>query len=249
MKSWFFILLLFFVFLTSCSTHQHDDIKSVNALHEIPTPEEFSLGVGDEIDFSVWRHDDLERKLVVDPVGNVYFPLIGEVLVEGMTLSELRKEVSHRLEHYLVDPTIDIHVTTIKSQKVHIFGEVKSPSTIALGQKMFIWEAIASAGGFTNDANKNDVLLIRTVDGTSTPFHLDLQKMIENGDLNQGYYLANNDVLYIPPSSIVNVERFMTRVNNIINPFVTLERSIILWPNLVDALEDGSSSTNITVSP
>lgn len=252
MKYSFLVLLFPLFLLISCSSHKitspnGEEYKKI--VQEVPTPSEFTLGAGDEIDFNVWQNDDLKRTLIVDPVGNIYIPLIGELPAAGLTLSELRNDITPRLSRYIVNPNVDIHVSSFKSQKVHILGEVKTPGTIPLSQKMFIWEAISNAGGFGPDANKKRVLLIRTIKGESKPYVIDVQKNLENGELNQDLYLVNGDVIYIAPSTIADVEKFMVRVGNIINPFVTIERGSILWPSMIDALEGKEAGGNVIISP
>lgn len=233
----------------SFKTTAQDSEEFGQALQEIPSPAEFTLGAGDEIEFNVWQHDDLRRTLIVDPVGNIYIPLVGELPAAGLTLSGLRKSITPRLAEYIVNPNIDIHVTSFKSQSAHVLGEVKEPGTVPLGQKMFIWEAIAKSGGFSLDANRQRVLLIRTIDGESKPYIIDVQKILETGKFDQSLYLASGDVIYVAPSTIADVERFMVRVGNIINPFVTFERGIILWPSMIDVLEGKDAVGDIIISP
>lgn len=218
-------------------------------IRDIPTPSELTLGAGDEIFLSVWQNDDLSRTLIVDSVGNIYVPLVGGLPAAGFTLSELRKEITLRLSKYIVNPIVDIHVSNFKSQKVHVLGEIKNPGTLPLNQKMFIWEAISQVGGFGADANKERVLLIRTIKGESKPYVVDLQTMLKDGELSQHMYLVNGDIIYVAPSIIADVERFMVRVGHIINPLLEMERGIILWPRLIDVLEGKESDGNVIITP
>jgi len=195
--------------------------------------------------------DDLSLSSRIDPTGTMMFPLIGEVQVAGKGVGQLRDEIEERLAKYLVNPQVSINVSAVQSQKVHIFGEVNSPGSFAMDRKILIWEGILKAGGFTDDANEKKVLLVRTEKGIAkvNALNLDIREMVKDGKLDQNAYLKNGDIIYVPPSFIANVEEFMIRFNNIINPFVTVERGIILAPEAIDVLSGKEEERVITISP
>jgi len=197
------------------------------------------------------RIDDLALSAKINPTDKITFPLIGDVQVAGKGVFALRDEIQQRLSKYFVNPQVTINVTAVESQKVHILGEVRSPGTLTLDQKMLVWEAIAKAGGLTIDANKNKVLLVRSEKDVTrvTALNLDIKRMLKNGKLNQNIYLKNGDIIYVPPSLIANIERFMVRFHNIINPFVTIERGIILAPEAVDVLRGEERRREVIVAP
>jgi polysaccharide export outer membrane protein len=241
--------------IISCSGHRivrEDNLetKGIDEAEQLSPPSPFILGTGDEITFTVWRHDDLKRTVQIDPSGNIYLPVAGEIKASGLTISQLREEVTSRLSKYVVDPQVDINVSAIESQKVHILGEVKSPMTLTLDQRMLVWEAISRAGGLTTDANEKNILLVRTEKGVArvTALNLDIEEMLKDGKLDQNVYLRNGDIIYAPPSFIANVGRFMTRFHDIINPFVTLESAIILAPDAIDVLT-GEEVPRVIVTP
>ncbi len=248
----FIIFILFFTI--SCSSHQAV-IKDTDAEKADMIKKEggFSpssiLGSGDEITINVWRHEDLKRTVQIDPSGNIYVPLAGKVEASGLTISQLSEKIASGLSKYLVDPQVDINVSSLKSRKVHILGEVKSPGTFILDQNMLAWEAISQAGGFTTDANQKKVLLIRSEKGVARVAALNIHDMLKTGKIDQDIRLRSGDVVYVPPSFIANLERFMQRFNNIISPFVTLERGIILEPQAVDVLRGKEEERGVIVSP
>ncbi len=254
-KYWQTIWVLLLFLIISCSGHRivrEDNLetKGIDEAEQFSPPSPFILGTGDEIAFSVWRHDDLKRAVQIDPSGNIYLPVAGEIKASGLTISQLREEVTSRLSKYVVDPQVDINVSALKSQRVHILGEVQSPGTLTLDRKMLVWEAIAKAGGLTTDANEKKVLLVRSEKGVArvTALNLDIGEMLKDGKLDQNVYLRNGDIIYAPPSFIANVERFMVRFNNIINPIVTLERAIVLAPEAMDVLR-GEEPPRVIITP
>ncbi len=195
--------------------------------------------------------DDLSISAQIGTSGKIMYPLIGDVQAAGKGTFELRNEIQQRLSKYLVDPQVTINVSTIQSQKVHVLGEVKSPGTFILDKKIFALEAISKAGGFSNDANEGKVLLLRDEKGMPkvTILNLEIKKMIKNEKIYKNVPLKNGDIVFVPPSLIANVERFMVRFSNIIEPFTSLERAIIFWPQVIDALEGKRPEQNIIVAP
>ena len=197
------------------------------------------------------KMDDLSLSTKLDPTGKITFPLIGEVHVAGKGAGELRDEIERRLSKYLVNPQVTINVSAIQSQKYHVLGEVRSPGSFTLDQKILAWDAISKAGGFTTDANERKVLLVRSEKGMAkvTALDLDIRKMVKDAKLDLNVYLKNGDIIYVTPRFIVSVERFMIRFNNIINPFLTIQKSIVLWPDMVDVLLGEQEKTQIIIAP
>jgi polysaccharide export outer membrane protein len=216
---------------------------------DLVSPTGFRLGVGDEISVGVWRNDELDRIVRVDPAGDIHLPLAGAVRAEGKTLSDLRDEITARLATYLVKPMVDVNIVTIRSREVHVLGEVETPGTVELDRNLVVWEALARAGGFTRDANERRVLLVRRRGSEATFSVLDIQmkKLAEHGTLSAEHYLQSGDIVYVPTKAIASVETFMRRLQTVLQPFLTIQTGIVLWPEMVDALEGESAVRPITV--
>ena len=195
--------------------------------------------------------EDLGVSTKISSTGKIMLPLIGDIHAAGKGVFELRDEIQKRLSKYIVEPQVTINLSSIQSKEVHVLGEVQSPGVLTLSKKMLVWEAISRAGGFTTDANEKNVLLVRSERGVAkvTALNLNIREMVKDGKLDQNVYLKNGDIIYAPPSFIANVERFMVRFHNIINPFVTVERGIILGPEVLDVLRGKETEREIVISP
>jgi len=220
-------LSLFFIF--ACSTDKKTE-RVVVSQKDVSLASPFVLGAGDEINISVWRHDDLGKTVQIDPSGNISLPLAGEMRAADLTVSQLGEQVRLRLSKYIVDPQVNISVSDIQSQKIYVLGEVQSPGSFSLDGKMPVWEAIARAEGFTEDANQESVLLVRNENGFAkiTALNLDILDMLKHGGIKPDSSLRNNDLIYVPPSAIADFERFMVRLYNILSPILSLERGIVM---------------------
>jgi polysaccharide export outer membrane protein len=176
---------------------------------------EYLIGNEDVLLISVWMNKDLDQEVIVRPDGMISFPLTGDILVEGLTLSQLKKEITDKLKEYIKYPEVSISVKKLGGQKIIVLGEVSSEGVYQGTGKMTVLEAIASAGGFTSNAVVSSVILIRG--GFSSPkgIRLNLNRALLKADMSQNMYLEPQDIIYVPKKFIANVNYF---VNQIIGP-------------------------------
>lgn len=248
-------------FFSSCATstkRSNDDFSpraniSVNEKEAGSQSDEgrFVLGPGDQVVVKVWRNSDLDRTTTIDPLGNLDIPLAGKIEARGLSPSQLGVKISDALSRYIINPRVDVNVVSLKSQRFHVFGEVRTPGSFTLDRQILVWEAIASAGGFTQDANRKQVLVIRTSLEKPKVDTFDILSIMKSGAIEGQLDILGGDILLIPPTKIASVERFMNRISTILRPVVTAEQGIILFPEVEDALSgkttDGRSS--FTVAP
>lgn len=248
-------LLPLFLLISCSSTPVVKDVSAGSGVLKSDVKEKtqdpflFILGPRDEIVVNVWRNDDLKRTVQIDPSGNIQFPLIGELKASGLTIVQLREKMSVLLSEHIINPQVDISVASLKSTKVYVLGEVKTPGTFDWRSGMLAWEGISQAGGFTTDANEDKILLVRSEDGKAAIKALNLRGMLKGENLTQDVYLRNGDVVYVVPLVIADVQRFMNRLNNIIAPIVNIESGIALWPQVRDVLQGKGQSTGTVVVP
>jgi polysaccharide biosynthesis/export protein len=191
-----------------------------------------------------FKVDELSASMKIDATGKIIYPLLGDIQAAGKEVYVLRDEIRSLLGEYIDDPQVAVNVTAVASQEFHVLGEVEMPGVFALSRKTLAWEAISRAGGFTNDARKGQVLLVRNVAGNATVTALDLnvKHMLMEGQK----YLRRGDVLYVPPKFIASLERFMARLNTILSPIISIERGIVLEPDVESVLRgEGTSESSV----
>jgi len=206
---------------------------------------EFILGIGDTIEISVYRQEDLQRTVKIDNAGKIMFPLIGDVQAGGIGIFKLRDTMKERLAKYLVDPQVVINISTVQSQKIMVLGEVNNPGVFTLDTDIGVLESISKAGGMTRDAKIGNVLLIRKGQGKPVVMSLDLKKVLKEGDVSHHMNLQNGDIVYLPRVTIANVSRYFSHLSEILSPFVMFETGVVLWPTVKDVLQ----GKDITTSP
>ncbi len=229
-------LSLFFLFLSlllnsACATSQKLSATHLLSM-EAPTTDnsvkrpiisEVILGPGDEVEITVYRQSDLNRKLQIPPDGRIFYPLVGEIPVAGLSVTRLRDTITEGLAQYIKDPQVSVAVTALRSERVFVLGEVQRPGVFTLESRMSVVEAVTRAGGFTLDAKWTEVLLIRNMqERAQVVAVLNLKEALKEGDVSQNISLQNGDVLYIPSVAIADVARFFQHLEAIIRPLVLI---------------------------
>lgn len=133
---------------------------------------------------------------LVDKAGEIDFPVIGKVKVEGLTPEELRSSLREMLKEYLKDPIINIRLL---NYTVTILGEVRNPGTYPIiGEQVTILEALGLAGDLTIRGLRDNILVIRDFNGTKVYTRIDLRS--KEATKSPVYYLSQNDVVYVEPN-------------------------------------------------
>jgi len=100
-------------------------------------------------------------------------------------------------------------VPPLAINKVYVLGEVKESKVITLKGKMTLVDAITEAGGYTRDAVIKSIIVIRGELGSQKGIRVNLNRILKEGDIGQNIDLKPGDIVYVPKSFIVNVERFL----------------------------------------
>ncbi len=133
---------------------------------------------------------------LVDVNGNIEFPILGKIHVEGMTRSQLTDYLTAEIGKDVQNPIVYV---SFRNYKITVLGEVRSPGTFTFdSEKINILQAIGKAGDLSLTAERDGILLIREVDGVQTHHKIDLK---DSHLLDSPYfYLQQNDVIVVPPS-------------------------------------------------
>lgn len=134
---------------------------------------------------------------LVDPEGNITFPILGKIHVEGMTRNDLVSYLTEEIGKDVKDPIVYV---AFRNYKITILGEVRSPGTYTFdSEKTTILQALGRAGDLNITAQRENIILMREVDGEIKHFKIDLR---DSHVLDSPYfYLQQNDVLYVSPST------------------------------------------------
>jgi len=147
---------------------------------EVPN-EVYHLRLGDELDISVWGHDDLNKKVQIREDGTFSFPLIGNVQAVGRMLQEVEQEIQERLNRdYIVNPQVTVRLS---GAKFSVLGEVKSPGPYPIEGTMDLLTAIGQAGG-VNSSGSNHVEIIREQGEEKVTIRANMDRILKGKEPN-----------------------------------------------------------------
>lgn len=239
------LLLLLFSCAVTPIAHAGKQARPVNiadadvAVRNVPTPAEFQLGPGDKIAIRVWRHTDLDMDVTIAPDGSITYPLVGRIVVAGMTYPILVERLSKAIAEFYQDPQVSVNILELRSQKVFVIGEVTAPSVLQLTNEMSILEALTLSGGINPAAKTSNVLLIRGSIDSPELYKVDVKSIYSKGKTDQMVYLKRGDIVVVPTKTITNVGRYFKDVQNTLSPFVA---GTAIYRNATTGGAQGTSS-------
>jgi len=170
---------------------------------------DYKVGPKDLLEISVFGLDELNKTVRVSEDGMITLPLLGEVEVEGLTKGELEKKLSQLLEEkYLQNPQLTVFIREYQSKRVSVLGAVETPGTYELLGRQTLLQIISKAGGLTQDAGKEIIVIRQQEDGTSTSLKISIEDLILKGDASLNIPLQFDDIINIPIDKVVYVYVF-----------------------------------------
>jgi polysaccharide export outer membrane protein len=164
----------------------------------------YRLGTGDKVRVIVYGEDDLGGAFDVDGSGTISLPLIGSVKAAGLSAHQLESEISGALaDGYLNDPRVNVEVTAYRP--FYVIGQVNKPGQYPFVNEMNVLNAVALAGGYTNEAVEGSVCLRRN-GGTKE----------ECLDADETTKIYPGDVIRVPESAFWSVMSVLSPLTGIV---------------------------------
>ncbi|MDE6174824.1 MAG: polysaccharide biosynthesis/export family protein [Duncaniella sp.] len=139
-----------------------------------------------------------QQTYIVDSKGDIKFPILGDIHVEGMTTEQLAEYLVAEISKEVKDPIVKVDLMNFK---VSVLGEVRKPGTVAIaGERVTILDALGQAQDMTEFGDRSNVLVIREEDGKAVYHYIDLNK--SDVMTSPYYYLRQNDVVIVSPNKV-----------------------------------------------
>lgn len=184
-------VLLLVLFAAACPSTNSVVVRTA----ERPPQVDMSLGPADVFEVRVYGEAELTSTYRVSPDGSIDFPLIGRVVVKGMTTNQVAEDITARLKSYIRNPQVNVFVKELNSKKVTIYGQVQHPGTVNYVEAMTIIQAVSQAGGLTAMADRAHTRISRVKDGKAETFVVNLKEVAEGAST---CYLLPGDEIFIP---------------------------------------------------
>ncbi len=195
-KRLIFVLFMFLVFIVGGYNQERISL-------------EYRIGPKDLLEISVFGLDDLNTTVRVSEEGKITLPLLGEVKVQGLTKTEVEKELARLLEKkYLQNPQVTVFIKEYQSKRVSVLGAVQNPGPYELLGRQTLLQIISEAGGMTEDAGETIIIIRQLADGSSKTLRIPAEELIVKGDAKLNIVLQPGDIINIPVDKIVHVYVF-----------------------------------------
>jgi len=170
---------------------------------------DYRVGPKDLLEISVFGLDELNKTVRVTEDGKITLPLLGEVEVEGLTKAELEVKLKQLLEEkWLHNPQVTIFIQEHQSKRVSVLGAVGSPGPYELLGRQTLLQIISQAGGLTQEAGNEIIVMRQLPDGTSTSLKISIDDLILKGDATLNIPLQPDDTVIIPIDRTVYIYVF-----------------------------------------
>ena len=158
----------------------------------------YRVGAEDVLEITVWHEDALKRETLVRPDGGISFPLIGEVQAAGRTVSDIREEITRRLDKFVPEPAVSVTVVKTASQRVYVIGKVTKPGEFTVGRRVDVLQALSMAGGLTPFADGNSIRVMRREGDRQVVLPFEYNAVVRGQRLEQNIQLQTGDVVVVP---------------------------------------------------
>ncbi len=162
--------------------------------------QDYIVGEGDILRITVYDHLDLTTEARIGGDGTIAFPLVGQVKVAGLNISQVSEKIAALLaDGYIVSPHVSIFIQEFRSQKVTIIGQVNRPGLYELKGYTTFLQVLSNAGDLAKDAGDKAVIKRKAVppDNKETVITVDLKRLIEKGDTSQDVPIIDGDSIFV----------------------------------------------------
>jgi len=181
---------------------------------------DYRVGVGDLLEISVFGFDQFHKTLRIGGAGTIRLPLLEEVAVEGRTVSEIEEMLSRLLKEaeLFKDPDVNVKVQEYRSQTVFVLGRVRQPGQYHLTRPSRLIDVLSMAGGVQDERADDRAIIERyreSAEATNSSaaadpaakkpvetISVDLEELLENGDLSLNHWVLDGDVVTVPEREI-----------------------------------------------
>lgn len=199
----------------------------------------YQIGPGDVLSFQVYHQPDLtQSNILVRSDGMATFNGVGELMVEGRTVSEVQSILSYELGQLIKEPIVSLTIDQTRPGTIYLAGAVKHPGMYQLSTgnqnsaigpssngpinriDLRLSNILANAGGVEMKADLRRIKITRKGSAGEESLEVNLLKMLREGDTSEDIMLRSGDSIYIPSLSHMAMtdDEYRTLLNSSIGP-------------------------------
>lgn len=161
---------------------------------------EYTLGINDVIEISVQDHPELSGAYPINAEGKIQYEFAGDVVVGGMTKKAAEDKLQEVVSEYVIAPKLFLKIVGYNSKAVYVIGQVSKPGKYYMrSERIPVLEAIIEAGmPLAGSAMHRARLITPSKTGEPLIQIVDLNALLQRGDLQNNFEMRSGDQLYIP---------------------------------------------------
>jgi polysaccharide export outer membrane protein len=163
---------------------------------DIPPPDNYVLGPGDNIVVQLYGKENNSYNLVVNREGQIQFPEIGPINVAGLSFTDAKSLLIETVQQQMIGVKASITMGSLRSIRIFVLGEALQPGSYTVSSLSTMTNALFSSGGISNIGSLRNIQLKRRGKLITT---LDLYDLLLHGDTSKDARLLPGDVIFIPP--------------------------------------------------
>ena len=169
---------------------------------------DYLLGSGDLLAVKVFESEDLQAEVRVSSRGNINLPLLDDINVLNLTAAEAEQKIEDLYrKDFLHDPHVSVYIKEHMSKQITIVGAVQEPGTYDYISRRKLLDVLAMGDGLADDAGS--LAYITRSDpktGKMANYVVDLEDLINNGNMAYNHPILGGDVIFIPESGYCFVD-------------------------------------------
>ena len=158
----------------------------------------YLIGPNDILNIYVWKEPELTQNVTVMSDGRITFPLIGEIMAQGQTVTALKEAIAEKLKTYVTAPEVTVIVNESLSRIIYVIGKMEEPGPFPLAPDMTVLQALSTAGGFTQWTDRKNILVVRRQGEKEIQLHFNYKEFVSGKNIEQNIFLKPNDTIVVP---------------------------------------------------
>jgi polysaccharide export outer membrane protein len=166
----------------------------------------YRIGPKDLVEVKVFEVPELNVSMRVSEDGTVPLPLIGAVIIQGLTEAEAAERLKALLEaKYVQRASVVVQVREFRSRPLGVVGAVRNPGNLSVSGRFTLLEALSAAGGLSGQQGDVIYVLRRAENGLSDQIAISIEELTVKADQDANIPVFANDVINVPVTVSVTV--------------------------------------------
>tara|TARA_R110000787_G_scaffold19087_1_gene57674 strand:+ start:634 stop:3348 length:2715 start_codon:yes stop_codon:yes gene_type:complete len=165
---------------------------------DIAIPEQYILGVGDQLSVQIYGKENIEYVLPITREGTVLVPNIGPVKIVGLAFAEMKEFLAEKIKQSIIGVNVVVSLAELRSMRIFVLGEAYKPGPYTLSSLSSVTHAIFAAGGVSDIGSLRNIAVKRAGKVVKV---VDLYDLLIHGDSSSDILLHSGDVVFIPTQS------------------------------------------------